>query len=109
MKRQANVEYQHDRGSINLNRLREVRKAFQRTARKCDNKFSLKTSASIQAAANRGYSKSVHEGIKKAAGPTKKLISAFQSITEEILYDRDEQLGRWVQHIFFSLFFSLPL
>ena len=104
VKRQAHVEYQHDPSSTSLNRLREARKGFRRTARKCTNEFWLKTSASIQAAADRGDTKSVYDGIRKAVGPTEKLTSLLQSATGEILHNRDEQLGRWVQH--FSLLYS---
>ena len=71
VKRQAHVEYQHDPSSTSLNRLREARKGFRRTARKCTNEFWLKTSASIQAAADRGDTKSVYDGIRKAVGPKK--------------------------------------
>ena len=46
----------------------------------------------------------VYDGIRKAVGPTKKLTSPLQSATGEVLYSRDELLGRWVQH--FSLLYS---
>ena len=39
VKRQAHVECQHDQSSTSLNRLREARKVFRRTARKCANEF----------------------------------------------------------------------
>ena len=104
IKRQAHVDYQHDPSSTSLNRLREARKTFRKTARKCANEFWLTTSAGIQAAADRGDTKSVYDGIRKAVGPTKKLTSPLQSATGEILHSRDEQLGRWVQH--FSLLYS---
>ena len=50
----------------------------------------LKTSASIQAAADRGDTKSVYDGIRKPVGLTKKLTSPLQSANVEILYNRDE-------------------
>ena len=60
------------------------------TMNKCTKSFWLKTSSSIQAAADRGDIKSVCDGIGKAVGPTKKLISPLQSATGEILHNRDE-------------------
>ena len=66
--------------------------------RKCANEFWLKTDVSIQTAADRGATKSVYDGIRKAVGPTKNLTLG------EILYNRDEHLGRWVQY--FSLLYS---
>ena len=70
VKRQAHVEYQHEQSSTSLNRLREARKVFRRTAKKCANEFWFNTSASIQAAADRGNIKSVYDG-RKAVGPIK--------------------------------------
>ena len=46
----------------------------------------------------------MYKEIRKAVGPTKKLTSPMQSATGEILHNRDEQLGRWVQHV--SLLYS---
>ena len=68
VKRQAHsqVQYQHDRSSTSLNRLREAIKVFRRTANECAIDFWLKTSARIQTAAVRGDTKLVHDGIKKA-------------------------------------------
>ena len=103
-KRQAHVDYQRDPSSTCLNRLREARKNFRRAARKCATEFWLKASARIQAAADRGDTKSVYEGIRKAVGPTKRSISPLLSETGEILHSRNEQLSRWVQH--FSLLYS---
>ena len=103
-KLQAYVEYQHDQSIMSLNRLREARKVFRRTPKNYANEFWLKTSASIKAAADRADTKSVYDGIRKAVGPTKKLISPLQSATGEILHNRDKQIGRWVQH--FSLLYS---
>ena len=65
IKRQAHVDYQHDPSSTSLKRLREARKTFRKTARKCANEFWLKTSAGIQAAADRGDTKSVYDGIRQ--------------------------------------------
>ena len=100
-KRRAHVDYQHDQRSTSLNRLCEARKIFRRTARKLANEFWSKTNVSIQAAADRGNTKSVYDEIRKAVGPTKKLTSPLQSATGEILHSRDEKLGRLVQHFFF--------
>ena len=61
----------------------------------------LKACARIQAAAERGDTKSVYEGIRKAVGPTKKLTSPYCQKLGEILHSRNEHLGRSVQH--FSL------
>ena len=41
----------------------------------------------------------MYDGIRKAFGPTKKLTSALKSATGKILHNRDEQLGKWVQHV----------
>ena len=81
VKRQAHVECQHDQSSTSLNRLREARKVFRRTVRKHANEFWLTASARIEAAADRGYVKSVYDGIRKAVGPTKELTSHLQSAT----------------------------
>ncbi|MCP4267312.1 MAG: hypothetical protein GY777_17355, partial [Candidatus Brocadiaceae bacterium] len=104
IKRQAHVDYQHDPSSTSLKRLREARNNFRKTARKCATEFWLKASARIQAAADRGDTKSVYEGIRKAVGPTKRYTSHLLSETGEILHSKSEQLGRWVQH--FSLLYS---
>ena len=56
------------------------------TAKNYVNKFWLKTSASIQAAADRVDTKSVYDGIKRAVEPTKKLTSPLKSATGEILH-----------------------
>ena len=101
VKRQAHIEYRHDQSNTSLNRLLEAIKVFRKTARKCTNEFYIKASASIQAAADRGDTKSVFDGIIKSVGPTKKLTSLLQSATGSILHNRGDQLGRWVQH--FSL------
>ena len=61
---EAHVQYQHI-PSI----LCEAKRVFQVTARKCVNEFWLKTSASIQAAAD---TKSEYEGIRKTVGTKKK-------------------------------------
>ena len=66
--------------------------------------FWLKTSAGIQAAADRGNIKLEYDGITKAVGHTKRLTPPLQSATGEIIHSRDEQLGRWIQH--FSLIYS---
>ena len=58
---------------INMTQAENARKTFRKTARKYANEFRLKTSASIQAATDRGDTKSVYDEIKKAVGPTKKL------------------------------------
>ena len=64
----------------------------------------LKFSASIQAAADRDNTKLVYDAIKKAVGSTKKLTLPLQSFIGEIKPNRNEQLGRWVQH--FSILYS---
>ena len=66
------------------------------TERRCATEFWLKTSASIQPAADKGDTKSVFDGIRKAVGHTKKLRSTLQSATGEVLHSRDEKLSRWV-------------
>ena len=43
----AHAEYQHEPSSISLNRSHKARKIFWSTARKCSNKFWLKTITSI--------------------------------------------------------------
>ena len=78
----------------------KLEKNFWRTARKCATEFWLKAGARIQDAADRGDTKSVYEGIRKAVGPAKKLISPLLLKTGEILHSRNEQLGRWVKHFF---------
>ena len=74
IKRQAHGHYQRDPSSTSLKRLLEAKKTFQKTAKKCANKFWLKTSASIQFSADRGNTKSVYDGIRKSLGPTKNNI-----------------------------------
>ena len=63
------------------------------TMNKCTKSFWLKTSSSIQAAADRGDTKSVYGEIRKAVGTTKKLIPPLQSATGAILHNRYKQLG----------------
>ena len=65
------------------------------------NGFWLKISASVQAAADRGKTKSVYDGIRKAVRLTKKLTSHLQSANGDILHSRDKQLGRGAQNFFF--------
>ena len=85
---------------MSLSRLREAGTVFQMTVRKFSKQFWLKASASIKAAAYTGDTKSVCGGNIKAVGPIKKLTSPLQSVTREILYNRYEQLGRWVQQFY---------
>ena len=73
IKRQAHVDYQNDPSSKSFKRLCEARNTFRKTATKCANEFWLKTSASIQPAADRGDTKLVYHGIRKAVGPKKKV------------------------------------
>ena len=56
---------------INMTQAESARKTFRKTARKYANEFRLKTSASIQAATDRGDTKSVYGGIRKAVDPLK--------------------------------------
>ena len=43
-------------------------------------------------------------GIKKAYGPSKRLSAPIKSSSGKILYNREEQMERWVEH--FSLLYS---
>ena len=81
IKRQVYVDYQHDPSNASLKRLRDARKTFRKTARKCANEFWLTISAGIQAVADRGDYKSVYDGIRKTVGPTQKLTPPLQSAT----------------------------
>ena len=66
-------------------------------------------SAHIQDTADRGDTKSVYEGIRKAVGPTKKSSSPLLSETGEILHSWNEQLSKWVQHFSFCILHRILL
>lgn len=67
IERQANNDYYHDPSSKSLKRLREAKSIFEEKQGKAKTNTLIKASASIQAAADRSYTKLVYEGIKKAA------------------------------------------
>lgn len=46
----------------------------------------------------------MYDEIRKAVEPTTKLTSPLQPATGEILHNKDDQLGRWVQHFSFLYF-----
>lgn len=103
-KRRVLLEHLRCPSSVSLTQVKEAKAAVQRTARRCANDFWLKLSADIQTSADTGNIKAMFEGLKKAFGPSKRIMAPISSLSGAILSTRTEQMERWVEH--FSLLYS---
>ena len=88
-KRDALMNYKREPSNNNLAALRSARNEAQRTARHCH---------SIQEAADRGNTRGVYEGMKKALGPSAQETAPLKSSTGETITDRSKQMDRWQEH-----------
>ncbi|TWW67246.1 hypothetical protein D4764_02G0002870 [Takifugu flavidus] len=69
-KRIALTNYKCTPNDKTLHALRSSRKILQQTSRRCANSYWLQLCSNIQSAADSGNTKGMHDGIKKALGPT---------------------------------------
>lgn len=97
-KRAALAEYKRSPSQRNLQILRATRSKAQQVARHCANEYWQQLSNDIQKAAISGNTRGMYDGIKKALGPTKSKTAPLKSSTGEIISDKQQQLGRWVEH-----------
>ena len=103
-KRHAHLEHLRHPSPASLVEVKASRAAVQRTARRCANDFWLKLSADIQTSADTGNMKAMYDGLKRAFGPSKRIMAPISSSSGTILSTRTEQMERWVEH--FSLLYS---
>ena len=97
-KRDALKNYKREPSNNNLAALRTSRKEAQRTAGYCANQYWLNLCHSIQEAADKGNTREVYEGMKKALGPSARKTAPLKSSTGEIITDRSKQMDRWPEH-----------
>ena len=97
-RRSAHQKYRHSPNPQTLQAYRLARSNVQRLARQCANDYWLQLCQSIQLAADTGNIRGMYDGIKKAMGPSKKVIAPLKSSTGEIIRDRAKQMDRWVEH-----------
>lgn len=59
---------------------------------------AISACSKIQIAADTGNIKEMHNGIKRALGPTQKKSAPLKTITRELIKNRDKQMQHWVEH-----------
>ena len=94
----AHQKYKHSPNQQTLQAYRLARSNVQRLARQCANDYWLQLCQSIQLAADTGNIRGMYDGIKKAMGPSKKVVAPLKSSTGEIIRDKAKQMDRWVEH-----------
>jgi hypothetical protein len=97
-RRSAHQNLKHSPNQQTLQAYRLARSNVQRLARQCANDYWLQLCQSIQLAADTGNIRGMYDGIKKALGPSKKVIAPLKSSTGEIIRDKAKQMDRWVEH-----------
>ena len=70
----------------------------QQTSRLCANEYWTELSENFQSVAITGNTRGMHDGIKKALGPTLYKTAPLRSSIGEVITDRGHQLERWVEH-----------
>ena len=93
-KRDALKNYKREPSNNNLAALRKARNEAHRTARYCANQYWLNLCHSIQEAADKGNTRGVYEGMKKALGPSARKTAPLKSSTGETITDRSKQMDR---------------
>uniref|UniRef100_A0A0B7BSZ2 Uncharacterized protein n=1 Tax=Arion vulgaris TaxID=1028688 RepID=A0A0B7BSZ2_9EUPU len=84
--------------------LRSARSVAQKTARRCANDYWQELCRNIQLFFDTGNIRGVHEGIRKAFGPTIKKTAPLKTKTGEVLIDRkktDGTLGGTLSRVIF--------
>ena len=84
-KRAAFAEYNRTPSEKNLQILRIARSRAQQTARRCANEYLTELSENIQTAAMTGNIRGMHDGIKKALGPTLNKTASLRSSAREVI------------------------
>ena len=97
-KRDALKNYKREPSNDNLAALRTARNEAQRTTRYCANQYWLNLCHSIQEAADKGNTRGVYEGKKKALGPSARKTAPLKSSTGETITDRSKQMDQWAEH-----------
>ena len=94
----ALAEYKRTPSEKNLQILRIARRKAQQTARRCANEYLTELRKNIQTADITGNIRGMHDGIKKAVGPTLNKTAPLRSSTREVITEWGQQLDRWVEH-----------
>ncbi|XP_022093240.1 uncharacterized protein LOC110980661 [Acanthaster planci] len=97
-KPEALMKYKREPSARNLAALRSGRNNAQRTARHCANQYWLNLCRSIQEAADRGNTRGVYEGMRKAFGPTARKTAPLKSSSGETIIDHSKQMEWWAEH-----------
>ena len=97
-KRDALKNNKREPSNNNLAALIKAGNEAQRTARYCANQYWLNLCHSIQEAADKGNTRGVYEGMKKALGPSARKTAPLKSSTGETITDRSKQMDRWAEH-----------
>jgi hypothetical protein len=67
-------------------------------ARHNANDYWLQLCHSIQTSTDTGNAKGIYGGIKKALGPSRKVIAPLKSATGELIQDKTRHMERWVEN-----------
>ena len=94
----ALLEYKRQPSERTLAAYREARNNTKKVSRKCANDYWLKLCGDIQSAAEKGNTRAMYEGMKKAFGPSVIRTAPLKSKSGEILKDRGQQMERWAEH-----------
>ena len=93
-KRDALKNYKREPSNNNLAALRTARNEAQRTARYCANQYWH----SIQEAADKGNTRGVYEGMKKALGPSARKTAPLKSSTGDASQIAASRWTEWTEH-----------
>lgn len=96
--RTALTNYKCTPNDKTLQALRSCRRKLQQAARRCANSYWLQLCSNIQSAADKGNTRSMYEGIKKALGPSPRTTAPLKSASGETIIDCSKQLDCWVEH-----------
>lgn len=97
-KRKALIADNASHSQTTSNHLRAAKSRLQRETRKCANEYWTKLCSAIQDANDRGDIKSMYEKMKIAIGPRVKKVAPIKSKAGELIYDKSNQLDRWIEH-----------
>ena len=91
-KRSALINFKRDPSERNKPALRAARNKAQQTARHCANNYWLQLCQSIQTSSDTGNIRGMHDGIKKATGPTIKKTAPLKTQSGEVITDSNKQI-----------------
>lgn len=77
---------------------RSARANAQRVLRACARKYWDSICLDIEMARDRGDTRGLYAGIKKATGPTAQTCGVLKQKDGTVIKDKSEKLGRWVEH-----------